>query len=83
MVMITGRQLVVRRSLAKVGGIDRSRSGESVESAVHGAAWKTRLCLVKLRGDLIGGAVAAQSDDGVVDLGPLGCPAHTRGEHLT
>src|SRR5450830_542086 len=81
MVMITAGELVVGGALTEVGGVDGARCCESFQRSVDGAARETRLALVKLCGDLIRRAMAAQADDGVVDHRPLGGTAHARGEH--
>src|SRR5450759_3273669 len=81
MVMITAGELVVGGALTEVSGVDGARCCESFQRSIDGAARETRLALVKLGGDLIRRAMAAQADDGVVDHRALGRTAHARGEH--
>src|SRR5471032_2844188 len=81
MVMITAGELVVGGALTEVRGVDGARCCESFQRSVDGAPRETRLALVKLRGDLIRRAMAAQADDCVVDHRQLGGTAHARGEH--
>ncbi len=80
-VVISAGQLVVRRALAQVGGIHRSRRGQRIEGPVHGAPRKPRLAPVQLRRYLVGRAVAAEPDDGVINLRSLRGPAHPRSKH--
>src|SRR5579859_8045686 len=82
--VVAACELVMRGALAQVRGVQRTRSGQRLEPAVDGAARERRLGPPDLFGDLVGRAVAAEPDDGVVDHGPLlGAPhayAMTRSE---
>src|SRR5713101_5022875 len=82
-VMVAGRELVVRRSVAEVRGVDGARRGQRLQRAVDGAARKAWLRRMELGRDLVGGAVTAEPHDGVVDHRSLRGPPHSRREYLT
>src|ERR1700681_4882403 len=80
-VVVATGQLVMSGALAEVGCVNRSRCRECLERAVHGAARKPGLGLVQLIGNLLGGAVAAEPHDGVINHRPLSRAPHARCEH--
>src|SRR5689334_642413 len=51
--MVTARQLVVRRALPEVSGVHRPRSRQRLERAIDRAARKSRPRRVQLLGDLV------------------------------
>src|SRR5260370_13733436 len=78
-VMVARGQLVVSRPVAQVRGVHGPGCGQRLQRAIDGAARKARLRLVRVSGDLVGGAVPAEPHDRVVDHRPLrGAPPPRR-----
>src|SRR6478736_7350499 len=80
-VVVAAGELIVSRTLAEVGGVDRARSGERFERPVNSAARKPWFCSVQLGCNLLGCAVASQSHYRVVDHRPLRGAPHAWCEH--